>query len=186
MRIKGWQKKDINTYVHTYTNLNAWKEVRTSLERKRKRESISTWNACKNYIAAYITGGSCVPLTRVIICSISTKYIYYSIKIPFVVLLSFPIFIPLFFFLILRFRMIISISCKILYPVLRFYGCALSPLFLGPMITFLPPISYFHNDFCIMVSETSNVPIFISLKLRNFLRIILYFWKIGRISSSSY
>lgn len=50
---KKRKKKDvINT--HILTNSNAWREVRTSLERKRKRENISTWNACKNYIAACI------------------------------------------------------------------------------------------------------------------------------------
>lgn len=65
--MKGWQKKkkkektlQIHVHTHTRVNLNedtytrSWKEVRTSLERKRKRESISTWNACKNYIAACI------------------------------------------------------------------------------------------------------------------------------------
>lgn len=60
---KKEKRKDItNTRTHTHTRVNlnevtctrSWKEVRTSLERKRKRESISTWNACKNYIAACI------------------------------------------------------------------------------------------------------------------------------------
>lgn len=87
------------------------------------------------------TGGSCVPLTRVIICSISTKYIYYSIKIPFVVL-------PIFFFPLrtsVSSMIISTISCKILYPVLRFHGCALSPLFLGPF--FLSPFHIFITTF---------------------------------------